>query len=43
MELTGLRYSRTTNRLDWLVCMLKLVEMNDADVDLLGELAWRLD
>ena len=43
MELTGLRYWRTVNRLDWLVCMLKLVEMYDAVVDLLGELAWKLN
>ena len=43
MELTGLRYWRTVNRLDRLVCMLKLVEMYDAVVDLLGELAWKLN
>ena len=43
MGLTGLRYSHRANRLDRLVCMVKLVEMNDAVVDLLGELAWKLN
>ena len=43
MELTGLRYLHIVNRLDRLVCMVELVEMNDAIVGLLVELAWRLD
>ena len=43
MGLTGLSYARTANSVDRLECMLKLVEMNDAVVDLLGELACRLD
>ena len=43
MGLTGLRCSCTANRLGRLICMVKLLEMNNMMEGLLGELAWRLD